>query len=243
MSLDHVISAMKERRGRLADDDPRRYFHDTYLRTTIAVSEALGAGVFVDADWVERWDEVFARFYLDALDDHLAARIPPGPWEIALSVGRQPRVPPLRMVLLGMNAHINFDLPQALVQVITDDEFDDEEVLARRERDHRAIDAILAARVAEEDVALEAVELPGDRTTVDRLLRPLNRRGTQRFLAESRRKVWRNAQVLSLARRHGVYDEEVVRLGDLARARVADLVEPRRVILELARSGFGVALD
>jgi Family of unknown function (DUF5995) len=27
-------------------------------------------------------------------------------------------------VLLGMNANINFDLPQALVMVITDEEFD-----------------------------------------------------------------------------------------------------------------------
>ena len=39
-----------------------------------------------------------------------------------------------------MNAHINYDLPQALVAVITDEEFDDAAVLALREADHRAID-------------------------------------------------------------------------------------------------------
>ena len=52
---------------------------------------------------------------------------------------------PVRHVLLGMNAHINYDLPQALLAVITDREFADPALLARREADHRAIDEVLAA--------------------------------------------------------------------------------------------------
>jgi hypothetical protein len=46
-------------------------------------------------------------------------------------------------VLLGMNAHINYDLPQALIAVISDEQFDDPALLARRESDHRAIDQVL----------------------------------------------------------------------------------------------------
>ena len=38
---------------------------------------------------------------------------------------------------------------------------------------------------------------------LDRLLRPLSRVGTQRFLRESRKKVWANAFALSRARRQG----------------------------------------
>ena len=49
-----------------------------------------------------------------------------------------------------MNAHINYDLPQALLAVIADEEFDDAELIARREADHKAIDDILAARVSAE---------------------------------------------------------------------------------------------
>ena len=47
-----------------------------------------------------------------------------------------------------MNAHINYDLPQALLAVITDEEFDDPALLTRRRSDHQAIDRVLASRVA-----------------------------------------------------------------------------------------------
>ena len=92
-----------------------------------------------------------------------------------------------------MNAHINYDLPQALIQVITDQEFDDPALVARRGRDHEHIDAILASRVAAEDGELKKVEQPGDRT-LDHLLTPFNRAGSKRFLKEARGKVWRNAR-------------------------------------------------
>jgi hypothetical protein len=55
-----------------------------------------------------------------------------------------------------MNAHIN-DLPQALLAVITDEEFDDPALLTRRRSDHQAIDRVLASRVAAEDDELAAV--------------------------------------------------------------------------------------
>ena len=44
------------------------------------------------------------------------------PWQIAF--GAPGDLPTLNHVILGMNANINFDLPQALVMVITDEEFD-----------------------------------------------------------------------------------------------------------------------
>ena len=55
--------------------------------------------------------------------------MPPGPWRQSFSAAD---LPPLRHVLLGINAHINFDLPQALLALITDDEFDDPALIARR---------------------------------------------------------------------------------------------------------------
>ena len=126
----------------------------------------------------------------------------PGPWRVAFEAANAaPRVPPIRHLLLGMNAHINYDLPQALIQVITDQEFDDPALVARRSRDHEHIDAILSSRVAAEDGELKKVEQPGDRTLLDHVLTPFNRAGSKRFLKEARGKVWRNAQALSLARR------------------------------------------
>jgi hypothetical protein len=78
-------------------------------------------------------------------------------------------------VLLGMNAHINYDLPQAIVAVISDEQFDDAALIARRESDHRAIDGVLASRVAAEEEELAA--LSGPAPLLDRVLAPLNRLG------------------------------------------------------------------
>ena len=62
-----------------ATGDPRRYFHATYQRTTVAVAEELKRGGFADPEWVERWDVAFADLYLDALQAALAGRARPGP--------------------------------------------------------------------------------------------------------------------------------------------------------------------
>ena len=141
-----------------------------------------------------------------------------------------------------MNAHINFDLPQALLAVITDEQFDDPALRARREADHKAIDTVLATRVAAEDDELTQISGPG--TLMDRLLRPFNRLGTQRFLREAREKVWANAIALSRARRQGpdAYTEVLARLEELSAAKVTALMAPGPVLLKLAAAGFGVRL-
>jgi hypothetical protein len=229
----------------LETDDQRQYFLAVYMRTTRAVKSDLSRGGFVDTEWTERWDVVFADLYLDALEAWNATGDAPGPWAIAFgSASHQPRVPPLRHLLLGMNAHINYDLPQALIAVISDDEFDDADLIARRSTDHAHIDEILASRVPIEDRWLKQVERPGDRTLLDAMLTPFNRGGTRRFLKEARAKVWRNARALSLARRRGPEDltDRIEQLGTLSAARVADLRRPGQVILRLSRSGFGVLL-
>jgi Family of unknown function (DUF5995) len=145
-------------------------------------------------------------------------------------------------VLLGMNAHINFDLPQALLAVISDDEFSDPALLARREADHRRIDDVLSARVSAEDDELRRLE-PAQ-SWRDDLLQPLNRAATRQFLRELRAKVWANAMALSRARRQGQDDlaRQLAMLEELSAARVADLLRPGPVLLRLARSGFGVRL-
>jgi hypothetical protein len=221
-----------------ATGDRRRYFHATYQRTTVAVAEELKRGGFTDAAWVERWDVAFADLYLEALEADMAGRTPSRPWAIAF--GAPADLPPLRHVLLGMNAHINYDLPQALVAVITDEQFDDAALLARREADHRAIDAVLASRVAAEDD--ELTRISGPAPLLDRLLRPFNRLGTQRFLREARGKVWANAIALSRARRQGpdAYATVLAQLEELSAAKVTALQAPGQVLLKLAATGFGV---
>jgi hypothetical protein len=239
--IDELIARMADLLEPLqADGDQRRYFHATYQRTTIAVAGEIKRGGFADAEWVERWDVAFADLYLEALEASLAGRRPTRPWDIAF--GAPANLPALRHVLLGMNAHINYDLPQALLAVITDGQFDDAALLARREADHRAIDEVLASRVSAEDD--ELTRISGPTPLLDRLLRPFNRLGTQRFLREAREKVWANTIALSHARRQGpgAYAALLAQLEELSAAKVAALQAPGQVLLKLAATGFGVRL-
>ena len=163
------------------------------------------------------------------------------PWRLAF--GAAPGLPPEAHVLLGMNAHINFDLPQSLLRMIPPADFASPAVLERRRRDHERIDDVLTAQVGTEDAALRRAG--GRRTMLDRLLAPVNRRASRIFLREARRKVWANTAALHTARMPGRGTTRV-RLADLeavSAERVADLLRPGPVLLRLAVHGFGVTLD
>jgi hypothetical protein len=235
-----VVADMQARLDALPADSGLREFLSTYQRTTTAIGKAILDGVFEDAEWVEEWDVVFARLYLDAYDAHVGrAGTVPRPWRIAFEAPAD--LPPLRKVLLGINAHVNYDLPQALLAVITDADFADPVVLARRQRDHEAIDGVLASRVAAED---DELAVSGGKTLLDRVLQPLNRLSSKRFLREARQKVWHNTRELQVARLAGpgAYAARLGELEVLSAARVADLLAPGQVLLRLAVAGFGVVL-
>ncbi len=237
-----LIARMAELLNRLeTSGDPARFFLGTYLRTTRAVAVALDAGAFEDPAWVARWDVDFADLYLDALEAYRAdPQRAAEPWQLAF--GAKPGLPPEAHVLLGMNAHINFDLPQSLVRMIPPEDFALPDRLALRRRDHERIDGILAARVAEEDLALERAG--GRRSSLDRVLAPANRTASRLFLRESRRKVWANAHALHQARLAGpeAYTRRLTQLEAAADDRVADLLRGGPVLLRLAVRGFGVTL-
>jgi hypothetical protein len=217
----------------------RRLFLATYRRTTLAVGKAVAEGSFEDPDWVEEWDVVFAEYYLRVYDAELAGNRPdvPRPWRLAFAAPEE--IPALGHVLLGVNAHINYDLPQSLLDVMPPDDFADPVLLNRRRRDHERIDAVLAGRVAAEQDEFSREERP-----LDRVLAPLNRTASRRFLREAREKVWHNLAELHRARLAGpdAYRRRLGELEVLSAARIADLLRPGQVLLRLAVAGFGVVL-
>ncbi|WP_344809867.1 DUF5995 family protein [Microlunatus ginsengisoli] len=214
-----------------------RVFVATYRRTTAAVGAAAADGMFEDRGWVERWDVAFAGLYLAALRAELADGRPSRPWRVAFAA--PPETPALRQLLFGINAHVNYDLPQSLLATITDAEFADPALMASRRRDHERIDTVLASRVSAEDA-----ELGGRRRLLDRLLTPANRQASRRFLREARLKVWHNTVELQSARLAGpeAYDRRLAELEVLSAAKIADLQAPGQVLLRLAVAGFGVTL-
>ncbi|HEV2885319.1 MAG TPA: DUF5995 family protein [Jatrophihabitans sp.] len=235
-----VAARMRQRLDTLPPSARHRApFLGAYLRTTEAVGAALRDGLFSDAGWVERWDVAFAELYFSAHDADLAGNEASvsRPWRLAFSAA--PELPALRHVLLGINAHVNYDLPQAMLAVISPSEFADPELIESRRRDHERIDGVLADRVKAEDAAIA-----DHRKLLDRALTPLNRLSSKRFLREARQKVWHNVGELQAARLLGedAYRTRLAELELLSAARIADLLAPGQVLLRLAVAGFGVVL-
>jgi len=112
-------------------------------------------------------------------------------------------------------------------------------VSRKRRRDHESIDGVLAGRVHAEDD-----QLGDDKTLLDRVLTPLNRWASKRFLREARQKVWHNVEELHASRIGGeaTYATRLGELEVLSAARIADLLAPGQVLLRMSVAGFGVTL-
>jgi hypothetical protein len=91
-------------------------FNRMYGLVTESVKQHVGAGFFADPDWMSQLDIVFGNLYLDAV--RASVQQPdqtPRAWAALIDRRADTRVTPLQFALAGMNAHINRDLPVAVV--------------------------------------------------------------------------------------------------------------------------------
>lgn len=91
------------------------YFNRLYLQVTNAIRSASATLTFSDPRFVERLDVVFANIYFDAEATIAASARCPVAWRPLIEQRRDARAP-IQFALAGMSAHINHDLPLALVQ-------------------------------------------------------------------------------------------------------------------------------
>jgi len=88
-------------------------FNRMYRLVIESVQAHVTAGFFSDPDWMSRLDLAFANLYLGALPGSPTAA--PRAWTALIDRRSDQRVLPLQFALAGMNAHINHDLPIAVV--------------------------------------------------------------------------------------------------------------------------------
>ncbi len=115
-----VIREMTRRWNPLdASCDHRAVFALTYLRTTEEFLRTITSdpGFFADPAWVNHLDAVFAEQYFRAYDSWEEGGPVPPAWRIAFETAASPNEQGSGDLLLGMNAHINRDLPFALAHV------------------------------------------------------------------------------------------------------------------------------
>ncbi|MGZ8783622.1 MAG: DUF5995 family protein, partial [Gaiellaceae bacterium] len=84
---------------------------------TEAVDERVRPETFADAKFTRWLDVVFANLYFRALRSHvLGPKRPPRAWAALFEARSRKGIAPIQFALAGMNAHINRDLPLALVE-------------------------------------------------------------------------------------------------------------------------------
>ncbi len=113
LSVDAVAARLRAISSELPDDDGVHAFNRMYLTVTELVRDRLGTGFFRDPAFLERLDVVFAGLYLDQVAAP-ADRVAPA-WA-PLFEGRRAPCVPVQFAVAGMNAHINHDLPIAVVR-------------------------------------------------------------------------------------------------------------------------------
>lgn len=119
--VDAVIREMTRRfDGQAAACDHDAIFGLSYLRTTEEYRRAATTpGFFEDSGFVNHEDAVFARYYFEDYDawERGDTGNVPGAWRIALQAADDRTVSGAGNMLLGINAHIQNDLPFVLAEI------------------------------------------------------------------------------------------------------------------------------
>lgn len=119
-SVSDVLNTMKTIDATCIDGDGLKWFNWLYSQVTQAVEDRVSGGGFNDPAWLSHLDVRFAALYFDALRASLAGASLPGCWSAMFSVRDQTRIARIQFALAGVNAHINHDLPLAIIATCQD---------------------------------------------------------------------------------------------------------------------------
>ena len=177
-----------------AAHDQRVVFLSCYAMMTRNMLAALEQGDFQDAVWVSTLLHRFADYYFDAVAAYDGQRTSCAQvWCFAFDAAHQPHTHVLQNLMLGVNAHISYDLVLALVDVLRSDWrtlSDDQRQL--RYRDHCHVNDIIARTINRvQDQVIERYSPVMD--VVDKLMGPLDEWIIAQLTADWREEVWTHA--------------------------------------------------
>jgi hypothetical protein len=141
-TIAQVISRMEAIDGSLARKDGVAIFDRLYLQVTRAVDAASVGTEFENRLFVGRLDVVFAGLYFDAEATIATGASCPVVWRPLVKTRSQAREP-IQFALAGMVAHINHDLPIAVVTTCEELGLAPEDNSAAH-RDYQRVDGLLA---------------------------------------------------------------------------------------------------
>jgi hypothetical protein len=177
--------------------DARESFLSCYQMMTCNMLAAIDRSEFNDGEWVYSLLQHFAEYYFDALSSY-EHNVPttPAVWRRAFEVAAQPGTLALQNLLLGVNAHINYDLIFTLADMLEPDwsQLSLDERQGRYD-DYTHVNAIIAQTI---DAVQEQILAPDAETLawIDRLSGPLDELVVAKLLSGWREDVWERAMQL-----------------------------------------------
>jgi hypothetical protein len=114
-TIPDVLQVLQTIDATCEDGDGLKWFNQVYRSVTQAVEKRVAAGGFNDSPWLAELDVRFAALYFDALYASLTGAPCPGSWQAMFSKRGETDLGRIQFALAGMNAHINHDLPFAIV--------------------------------------------------------------------------------------------------------------------------------
>ena len=137
--------------------DRRSVFLTLYTVVSAEMRERVRQKAFADPDWVHRYAVAFANLYARALAAYDAGRLQevPKAWRLCFDRARSGTGLVLQDMFLGVNAHVNADLPYALAAISIDPD------RAARYQDHAAVNGVLGAVTERATRRLTELYAPG----------------------------------------------------------------------------------
>lgn len=189
-----VIARMEGLSAAMPVGDGVRAFNEMYLVTTRQVDAAIAGARFADPEFMTRLDVNFANLFLIALAQHDAGSdASPRSWRALFDARGSRGISQLQFAIAGMNAHINYDLPRALVLTIR--EFGGELDDARR-ADYLAVNRVLART----QPMVQRELLTGAFAVLDQGLGDRDDRVAMWGIEQAREFAWTTAQTLRAVR-------------------------------------------
>jgi hypothetical protein len=192
---DPVLVRMKSLLGDWeANHDRRLIFLSCYKMMTQNILAAIEARDFEDVNWVATLMARFAEYYFHALEayEHEQTNMPTA-WRIAFKAAHDPHTNVFQNLVLGVNAHITYDLVLALSDLLAT-EWPQLSVEQRqmRYRDHCHVNDIINQTInAVQDQVIDRYE--PEFAIVDKLLGPIDEWMTSLLISEWRDEVWKHA--------------------------------------------------
>jgi hypothetical protein len=177
--------------------DDKALFLRCYLMMTNNVLAAINQQEFNDPPWVDKVLEHFADYYFVALQAY--ERDPasaPKVWQLAHNAARDHKITPLQKMLVGINAHVSYDLVLNMVDLLRPEWANhSEQQRASRYADHCRINEVIGRTVdAVQDQVLDPVmPVIG---IIDKLLGPVDEMLLSHLIAHWRDTVWHNVSRL-----------------------------------------------